>query len=179
LLQFYYKTGPYTIPLGALGAFAGFFYSARPIQWSYRGVGEIWIGLCYGWLTVAASYYIQTGELSPLVHWTALPISFTLTLNVAKVFFHGCTAGRGFVYIKANGEVWPCPFVGVSAGNLRERPFSEIWCNSKVFQNLRQREKTLKGKCGECRFVDICGGCRSRAWALQNDYLSEDPSCFI
>ncbi|MEW6456724.1 MAG: prenyltransferase [Acidobacteriota bacterium] len=78
LLQFYCRTGIYTIPLGALGMFAGFFYSISPIQWAYRGVGEIWIGFSYGWLVVAASYYIQTGKLSPLVHWTSLPIAFTI-----------------------------------------------------------------------------------------------------
>lgn len=102
-----------------------------------------------------------------------------LGLNIAEVFFHGCTAGRGLVYIKANGEVWPCPFVEVSAGNIRETPFSEIWRKSEVFQNLRQRKKTLKGKCSLCQFIEICGGCRGRAWALKDDYLSEDPSCFI
>lgn len=102
-----------------------------------------------------------------------------LELKIAKMFFHGCTAGRGMVYIKANGEVWPCPFVEVSAGNVRMTSFSEIWRNSEVFQNLRQRKRTLKGRCGRCQFVEICGGCRGRAWALKNDYLSEDPSCFI
>ena len=78
LLQFYYKTGPYTIPLGVLGMFAGFFYSSQPIQWAYRGIGEIWIGFCYGWLAIAASFYLQAGKLSPLVHWTALPIALTI-----------------------------------------------------------------------------------------------------
>ncbi len=102
-----------------------------------------------------------------------------LGLNIAEIFFHGCTAGRGLVYIKANGEVWPCPFVEVSAGNVREIPFSEIWRNSEIFQNMRQRKKNLKGRCSRCQFIEICGGCRGRAWALKDDYLSEDPSCFI
>lgn len=78
LLQFHYKTGLFTIPLGAVGMFAGFFYTTKPIQWSYRGLGEILIGFCYGWLPVAASYYIQTGKISPLVHWISLPIAFTI-----------------------------------------------------------------------------------------------------
>jgi 1,4-dihydroxy-2-naphthoate octaprenyltransferase len=77
-LQFYFKTGPYTIPLGAIGMLAGFFYTTKPIQWSYRGVGEILIGFCYGWLPVAASYYIQTKQISPVVHWVSLPIAFTI-----------------------------------------------------------------------------------------------------
>lgn len=78
LLQFYYKTGSYTIPLGAVGMFFGFFYTTKPIQWSYRGIGEMLIGFCYGWLPVAASYYIQTGQISPLVHWVSLPSAFTI-----------------------------------------------------------------------------------------------------
>ncbi len=57
MLQFYYQTGSYTIPLGVIGMAAGFFYTTKPIQWSYRGVGEILIGFCYGWLPVAVAYY--------------------------------------------------------------------------------------------------------------------------
>ncbi|MBP8626694.1 MAG: SPASM domain-containing protein, partial [Syntrophorhabdales bacterium] len=86
---------------------------------------------------------------------------------------------RGFVYIKANGDVWPCPFVEISAGNVREDAFINIWHNADIFQNLRNRENTLKGACGECKYRGICGGCRGRAYALSGDYLAEDPSCFI
>lgn len=79
LLQFYYKTGPFTLPLGVLGVIGGLFYAAKPIQWAYRSLGEIWIGFCYGWLTLAASYYIQTGGAIPaLVHWVALPIALSI-----------------------------------------------------------------------------------------------------
>jgi 1,4-dihydroxy-2-naphthoate octaprenyltransferase len=78
VLQFYYNTGIFTIPLGAIGVLSGIFYAAKPIRGAYRGMGEIWIGLCYGWLTLAASYYIQTGRLPYLVHWTSLPIAFSI-----------------------------------------------------------------------------------------------------
>lgn len=101
-----------------------------------------------------------------------------LGLKIAKTLFHGCTAGRGFVYIRANGDVWPCEFVGVSAGNVKDIPFSQIWQESEVFQKLRRRGN-LKGSCRDCEFNQICGGCRGRAWALTGDYLAEDPSCFI
>lgn len=100
-------------------------------------------------------------------------------LKLAEQVFHGCSAGRGFVYIKPNGDVWPCPFVEVNAGNVRNRPFGEIWRKSEVFVNLRNRENTLKGECGECNYRTICGGCRGRAMACTGDYLSEDPSCFL
>lgn len=102
-----------------------------------------------------------------------------LWLQLARLFFHGCSAGRGFVYIKANGDVWPCPFVGVRCGNIKETPFRKIWEESEVFRNLRNRENTLKGQCGDCPYHGICGGCRGRAWAYSGDYLAEDPLCFL
>jgi len=102
-----------------------------------------------------------------------------LLIRIAEQVFHGCAAGRGFVYIKANGEVWPCPFVEVNAGNVREKSFSEIYEEAPVFKNLRNRENILKGLCGDCRYKKICGGCRGRAWAYSGDYLAEDPRCFI
>jgi len=100
-------------------------------------------------------------------------------MKMAEKTFHGCAAGRGFVYIKANGDIWPCPFVEVNAGNVRDRSFDSIWRESEVFVNLRNREHTLKGRCGDCKYHSICGGCRGRAMATTGDYLAEDPSCFI
>jgi radical SAM protein with 4Fe4S-binding SPASM domain len=100
-------------------------------------------------------------------------------LKFAEKVFHGCSAGRGFVYVKSNGDVWPCPFVELSAGNVLDCSFREIYEESDIFQNLRRREKTLKGDCGECRYNILCGGCRGRALAYSGDYLAEDPRCFI
>lgn len=100
-------------------------------------------------------------------------------LKWAGKVFHGCAAGRGFVYIKANGDVWPCPFVEISGGNVRNESFRSIYENSPVFRNLRNREETLKGLCGECNYRTVCGGCRGRALAYSGDYLSEDPRCFL
>jgi radical SAM protein with 4Fe4S-binding SPASM domain len=100
-------------------------------------------------------------------------------LRLAETVFHGCSAGRGFVYIKPNGDVWPCPFIEVSCGNVRETPFRRIWTSSPVFEDLRQRETRLKGRCGDCEYRRLCGGCRGRTLAVSGDYLNEDPSCFI
>ncbi len=100
-------------------------------------------------------------------------------LWVSETVFHGCSAGRGFVYVKPNGEVWPCPFIEKSCGTVREKPFSVIWSTSPLLEDLRQRERRLKGRCRECRYRRLCGGCRGRAWAVTGDYLAEDPSCFI
>ncbi|MCX5848451.1 MAG: radical SAM protein [Deltaproteobacteria bacterium] len=102
-----------------------------------------------------------------------------LMLKLAGKVFHGCAAGRGFVYIKANGDVWPCPFVEISAGNVKKMDFNKIYYESPVFRNLRKREELLKGVCGECNYKTVCGGCRGRALAYSGDYLAEDPRCFI
>lgn len=102
-----------------------------------------------------------------------------LQLKLAKWLFHGCAAGRGFVYIKPNGDVWPCPFIERSCGNVRERDFQSIWTNSPLFAALRDRETTVQGRCGHCRYRQLCGGCRGRAWTHVKDYLAEDPLCFL
>lgn len=100
-------------------------------------------------------------------------------LKLAGNFFHGCAAGRGFVYIKANGDVWPCPFLEASGGNIRQAAFHQIYTESEIFLQLRRREKTLKGLCSDCNYKTICGGCRGRAYAYSGDYLAEDPRCYI
>jgi 1,4-dihydroxy-2-naphthoate polyprenyltransferase len=81
ILQFHFKTGPYTLLLGCLGAFPGFFYSTKPIRLVERGFGELFIGFCYGWLPIASAYYIQTATVHPIIHWLAIPIGLTI-INV-------------------------------------------------------------------------------------------------
>ncbi len=78
VLQLCYRTGLWTIPLGVLGMLGGFFYSTRPVRWVSRGWGELWIAFCYGWLPVAVGYYLQAGEIAPLIHWLAAPIGLTI-----------------------------------------------------------------------------------------------------
>lgn len=92
--------------------------------------------------------------------------------------FHGCAAGWGLIYVKPNGDVWPCPFVPVSGGNVREKKLKDIWSRSEIFASLSDR-KSLKGKCGECENREICGGCRGKAYAATGDPLAEDPTCYI
>lgn len=88
----------------------------------------------------------------------------------------GCLAGSGVCFISHQGEVYPCGYLPVLAGDLRRQPFAEIWENSPVFQQLRD-PNNLKGKCGRCEFRNICLGCRARAFAATGDYLDEEPFC--
>ncbi|WP_308420248.1 MULTISPECIES: SPASM domain-containing protein [Cysteiniphilum] len=52
----------------------------------------------------------------------------------------------------------------------------DIWQNSEIFKNLRDFKK-YKGKCGNCEYIKICGGCRARAHFMRGDYLAEEPLC--
>ncbi len=88
----------------------------------------------------------------------------------------GCLAGTGVCFISQVGEVFPCGYLPVLAGDLHQQPFAEIWENAAVFQALRDADN-LKGKCGCCEFRNICMGCRARAFAATGDYLDEEPFC--
>ncbi|NLV27168.1 MAG: prenyltransferase [Methanomicrobiales archaeon] len=68
------ETGPFTLPLGILGMIGGFLYSAKPVRWVSRGLGELWIAFCYGWLPIAAAYYLQTQTISYTLTFISVPI---------------------------------------------------------------------------------------------------------
>lgn len=91
-------------------------------------------------------------------------------------FSRGCLAGSRVCFISSLGEVYPCGYLPVSAGNILREPFGKIWNESRVLQELR-RVENLKGRCGRCEYTDLCGGCRARAWADFDDYLEEEPDC--
>jgi radical SAM protein with 4Fe4S-binding SPASM domain len=88
----------------------------------------------------------------------------------------GCLAGTAVCFISHDGKVFPCGYLPVEAGDVRQQSFGEIWLNSPVFAALRDPSR-LTGKCGQCPFKLVCGGCRARAFYLSGDYLAEEPYC--
>ena len=64
----------------------------------------------------------------------------------------------------------------MDSGNVTEASFAEIWRGSKVFLALRNYDD-LKGKCGECEYKRVCGGCRARAFEASGDFMAEEPLC--
>jgi Predicted Fe-S oxidoreductases len=104
----------------------------------------------------------------------------------------GCVAGLTYCRIYPSGEVTPCPYLPVSLGNIRTTRFSDLWFHSPVFKVLRDRDN-LTGKCRQCEYRGICGGCRARAYGLsgamyacgglhrpedlRGDFLAEEPWC--
>lgn len=105
----------------------------------------------------------------------------------------GCIAGISYCRIYANGDVTPCPYLPVIAGNIRTTPLADLWASSEVFTALRDFDR-LQGKCGICQYKTICGGCRARAFSkygsvtqscgslvephdIDGDLCAEDPLC--
>lgn len=88
----------------------------------------------------------------------------------------GCLAGTGVCFLSHKGEVYPCGYLPLEAGNLRRQSFAEVWQDSPLFASLRDLDN-LKGKCGACEFRNICEGCRARAYGSTGDYLAEEPFC--
>jgi len=76
-LQFGWRTGDFTIPLGGLGILGGYFSFAPPLAWHRRGLGEAVGGFCFGLLPVAAGLYLQCGQLLTEVLLYGLPLTFT------------------------------------------------------------------------------------------------------
>ena len=73
-----YQTGPWTLLLGGIGIFSGFFYSEKPFQWSYHGIGEILIGFCYGWLPIATGFYLFSGFFSHQIFLLSIPVGLSI-----------------------------------------------------------------------------------------------------
>lgn len=88
----------------------------------------------------------------------------------------GCLAGTGIMFISSTGDVRPCGYLPLSAGNIRKNKIEEIWKNGDIFRELRNLDN-LKGKCRVCEYKHICMGCRARAYGECGDYMGEEPFC--
>ena len=85
-------------------------------------------------------------------------------------------AGRGFSFIDHHGSVQPSGFLPVTVGSVHDQPFSTIYRDAPLLQQLRDPD-ALGGKCGVCEYRAVCGGSRSHAYAVTGDPLAADPSC--
>src|SRR4029434_4778283 len=88
----------------------------------------------------------------------------------------GCPAGTHYMGIRPNGDVTPCPYLPVFAGNLRHAALTDLWTSSELFAGIRRRSE-LGGRCGACEMNGTCGGCRARAYGMTGDLMAEDPLC--
>jgi len=87
-------------------------------------------------------------------------------------------AGNGFCFIDHTGNICPSGFLSEIRGNVRTNRLRDVYREDELFQSLRDPMQ-LKGKCGRCEFKTVCGGSRSRAWAVHGDPLEEEPFCVL
>jgi len=95
----------------------------------------------------------------------------------------GNSSGVNISNIDNLGDVHPDTFWWhYSLGNVRQRPFSEIWQDTSdpIMAGLKANPRRIKGRCGSCRYFNVCGGnTRVRAMQLTGDPWAEDPACYL
>ena len=95
----------------------------------------------------------------------------------------GNNSGRGIGCVSWDGEVYADQFWRhYSFGNIKDRPFSEIWTDlsEPLMKRLKEKKKYVQGKCATCRWLDICAGnFRVRAEAVTADVWAPDPACYL
>lgn len=88
----------------------------------------------------------------------------------------GCIAGQSICLLNHEGDIYPCSYFPLSAGNVYKQGFWDIWNNSKLLNDMRSF-KDYEGKCGACKYLGVCGGCRARSYAVTGSYMEEEPFC--
>src|SRR5207244_9470104 len=88
----------------------------------------------------------------------------------------GVSDGKGFVFVSHVGDIYPSGFLPIKAGNVLHDSLVEVYRDSSLFRLLRDADQR-EGKCGRCEYRKLCGGYRSRAYALTGNFLAEDPRC--
>ncbi len=87
----------------------------------------------------------------------------------------GCLAGLHYCRITPEGAVTACPYIPTELGNIRDSGFWSVWDSAPLFQQLRK--PALRGRCSECEYRHLCGGCRARPLAMGGDLMDSDPWC--
>lgn len=121
--------------------------------------------------------YEKEGKINTLKHPYANSLKgLHIEQEEAKIK-GGCTAGIATCTILANGDVIPCPFLRVVAGNIHEQKLEDIWLNAPLFQQLRKRNEY--DICGKCKYIAYCGGCRKSAYQTSNNITGMDFNCIM
>lgn len=88
----------------------------------------------------------------------------------------GCLGGSSFCFISNLGIVQPCGYLDLNCGDLKNATFQSIWRDSEIFKALRDLS-AYEGKCGRCKYLKVCGGCRARAYEATGNFMAEEPLC--
>jgi len=122
--------------------------------------------------TCAPHYYRVVRQMVKAEGERFTPRSLQFSTGGSK----GCLAGQLICLLDVDGQVLPCSYFPLSAGSIRRQSLRDIWENSELLQKLRDFS-AYEGRCGRCEYIQVCGGCRARAYAVTGNYLAEEPFC--
>lgn len=95
-------------------------------------------------------------------------------------FIGGCGAGRFYISMEPNGDIYPCVFFPhdkeVKLGNIKEDTLENLWIDNPLLKEFRDKDM-LDNHCGSCESKYICGGCRARAYNYFGKITAPDPGC--
>lgn len=152
----------------------------------FRWLYELSKSASYDIKTTAAQHYrrvvFQQKAREKVVDRSEIRYEDTLTKDMASVIDglkrapKGVNDGNGFVFISHTGDVMPSGLLPLVGGNVRDKSLADIYRESTLFKDLRSPDK-YKGKCGVCEYRYVCGGSRSRTYAVTGDYMESEPFC--
>ncbi|MHB1862012.1 MAG: TIGR04053 family radical SAM/SPASM domain-containing protein [Gemmatimonadaceae bacterium] len=101
-------------------------------------------------------------------------VMFSLSDGIGRA--RSVNDGDGFMFISHTGEIMPSGFLPIVAGNVRNDDLLTVYRESPIFAQLRDRAQ-IKGKCGVCEYLKVCGGSRARAYGMTGDFMESEPFC--
>jgi radical SAM protein with 4Fe4S-binding SPASM domain len=89
-----------------------------------------------------------------------------------------CSVGTNALTVMQDGTVYPCRRLPIPIGHALRDGFFKIWYDSELLWEIRDA-RNIKGKCNNCPHFAVCRGCRAMAYFVNQDYLAEDPQCWM
>jgi radical SAM protein with 4Fe4S-binding SPASM domain len=93
--------------------------------------------------------------------------------------FGGCAAGISYIHINSRGDVFPCPYLPIKVGSIKEEKIGDLIKNQKVTEKFYNIRFNLEGKCKSCKYLNVCGGCRASALSFTGNIQGSDPVCLL
>jgi len=153
-----------------------------------RAAMDMVIERAWAWARAGSEMEVVTGNNDAdavyLLHWAQRNVPASVPHLRAKLAqWGGNSSGVNIANIDNLGNVHPdTMWWHYTLGNVRERPFSQIWTDltDPILAGLRKRPRDISGRCGACAFFDVCGGnTRVRAMRVTGDPWAEDPGCYL
>jgi radical SAM protein with 4Fe4S-binding SPASM domain len=123
--------------------------------------------------TTRQTYGIKTTEAPHYRRYLSIKSGAAPRLTGRQV---GTNDGKGVMFVSHVGEIFPSGFLPIHCGRFPRDSVVDVYQNHPLFRDLRNPD-ALRGKCGVCEFRPICGGSRSRAYAVSGDPLAAEPDC--